>query len=81
MNASEMTNSMIKKNRIFSMKMEKANKNNIISQYNTLNKTERNNCINMLDISKYKDSVENNNKKPMNMREKFHKISLNKFQK
>ena len=81
MNASEMANSMIKKNRIFSMKMEKANKNNIISQYNTLNKTERNNCINMLDISKYKDSVENNNKKPMNMREKFHKISLNKFQK
>ena len=83
MNNSELANPIIKNSKIFSIKIEKPNKNNKkLSQHNTLNKTERNNCINMMNLSKYNDIItEHKEKKRLNIREKFHKISFNKFQK
>ena len=84
MNPSEFTNSVIKNSKIFSIKIVKPNKiNKKISKYNTLNKTERNsNCINMMNLSKYNYiTTESKEKKPLNIRGKFHKISFNKFQK
>ena len=51
MNNSELANPIIKNNKIFSIKIEKPNKNNKkLSQQNTLNKTERNNYINMMNL-------------------------------
>ena len=81
--SSELSNKIIKNSKIFSIKIVKPNKSNKkISQQSTLNKTERNNCLNLMNLSKYNDFInENKEKKSSNIREKFHKISFNKFQK